>query len=187
MAIGPTVAATRVVGLAEREAVRLDVGSEERDLERTVGDRSALADQLIQTLLGQRSLSLFVDVESASIVRGLSVDEHSKRHGRTSGTRTHDEIDVARVKAKDDPSIGSVQHARSTPDRPVSQECPLVQSVNRSGRNARCEVPSLRGAEVRLGRLQVRPVGLSLEAIAGDGDEIVGDAVGPGLAQQHTG
>ena len=48
----------------------------------------------------------------------------------------------------------------------------------------RGEVLSLLVAEVSLGRRQVRPVGLSLDAIGSDGDQSVADALGPGVAQQ---
>src|SRR6516164_3577161 len=46
------------------------------------------------------------------------------------------------------------------------------------------EVLSFLVAEVAPGRLQVRPVSLSLEAIASDGDQVVTDAVAAGLAQE---
>ncbi len=40
-------------------------------------------------------------------------------------------------------------------------------------------------ADVCLGRAQVRPVGLRLEAVGLDGDEVVTDALVTGLAQEH--
>ena len=45
-------------GLAEREYEGLDAGLGEDDLERSVGDRSALTDQLVQPLLIDRALAL---------------------------------------------------------------------------------------------------------------------------------
>ena len=46
------------------------------------------------------------------------------------------------------------------------------------------EAPALLVAEVGLGRLEVGPVGLNLEALGRDGDEVAGDALASGLAQQ---
>src|SRR6516165_3859228 len=46
------------------------------------------------------------------------------------------------------------------------------------------EILSFLVAEIGLGRLQVRPISLSLEAIASDGDQVVTDASASGLAQE---
>ena len=87
-----------------------------------------------------------------------------------------------------------VEHAGPPFDRPVAGERPLVEAerVRRRvgarlverGATRRGEAPALLVAEVGLGRLQVGPVGLGLEALGGDGDDVVGDAFASGLAQQ---
>src|SRR6476619_6877487 len=83
--------------LTKREAVRLGTGVEKCDLERTVGDRSLLADKLVQTLLRQRAVPLLVDVEPAPIARRLAVDGDAERHHYTLPGRPHHEVDVACV------------------------------------------------------------------------------------------
>jgi protein-disulfide isomerase len=66
--------------LAEREHVGLDAGGVKADLEGAIGDRSRLANQLIQTLLDYGSVSLLVDVEPTSGAGRLAVDQHPERH-----------------------------------------------------------------------------------------------------------
>jgi hypothetical protein len=61
-------------GLAEREHVGLDTGGEEGDLECVVGDRSPLANQLIEPRFDQGSVALFVNVEPMSVAGRLSFD-----------------------------------------------------------------------------------------------------------------
>src|SRR5688572_18616296 len=105
--------------LTESEHVGLDTGSKERDLTRTVGDRSPLANQLIEPRLDQGSVALFVNVEPMSVAGRFAIDQHAERHGRTSLPLSQDEMDVAGVVAERDPPVGSVQHARPPLDRPV--------------------------------------------------------------------
>ena len=97
--------------LPEGEHVGLDTVSREVDLDGSVGDRTSLANQLIEPRFDDRPLALFVDVESTSIARRRSVDEDAKRSGRAWST-AHHEIDVSRVKAERDPSIRVVHHTR---------------------------------------------------------------------------
>src|SRR5437867_4468203 len=52
------------------------------------------------------------------------------------------------------------------------------------GPTGRRKVLRLLVAEVRLGRPQARPIGLSLETIGSDRDQVVTDALASGLAQQ---
>jgi signal transduction histidine kinase len=65
--------------LPEREHVRLDAGSEEGDLERAIVDRSPPADQLIEPLVGQCSMTVPVDVDAVVVAGRLSVDKHAER------------------------------------------------------------------------------------------------------------
>src|SRR5256885_15959587 len=95
-------------GLAERERKSLHAGIEKLDLEPSIGDRLRLSDQLIQPLLGNRAVALFVDIDSVGGARRLSIDEHAKSDGRSSLRRTHDQVKIARVKAVGDPPVGLV-------------------------------------------------------------------------------
>jgi hypothetical protein len=78
--------------LAEREHVGLDTRREERDLERAVGDRSSLPNQLIEPRLDQRSVALFVDVQSVVGSGRSSVDEDAERHEGPWRPRSHHEM-----------------------------------------------------------------------------------------------
>src|SRR6187200_2397431 len=98
------------------------------------------------------------------------------------------------MEAKRDSALGLVQHARAALDRPVARESPLVEAQPlRHGIRMRLvelciarsrEALSLLVAEVGFRRLQVRPIGLSLKAVGNHGDQLVIDAVMPGVAQQ---
>src|SRR5262249_33094947 len=108
---------------AEREDVSLDVGTAEGDVERSVHDRAALPDQLVQPRLAHRPPTLLVDVAAVGVARRLAVDEHVERHRLAA----QDQVDVAGVETKQDPAAGFVQHARAARDRPVPGERPAVQ------------------------------------------------------------
>lgn len=83
-------------------------------------------------------------------------------------------MSIAGVKVKRDPALVSGQNARTALDGPVPRERPLVESQRigdgiaarlvEHGSLRRREVPALLVADVRLGRAQVQPVGLRLEA-----------------------
>jgi hypothetical protein len=91
-------------------------------------------------------------------------------------------MDVAGVEAERNRSAGLVEDARVRLDRPVSGERPLIEPQPIG--SLTCEVLRLLGAEVGLGCFEVPPVGLSLEAVVGDGHQVVTDAVPAGLAQE---
>src|SRR5262245_39589347 len=113
--------------LAEREHVCLDAVIGETELERALVARPALPDQLVEPLLDDGPVSVLVVVESVRVAGWFAVDEDLVRHGRPVHRRAEDEVDVARVEAERDPSVGLVQHARTALDRPVAGERPLVE------------------------------------------------------------
>ncbi len=131
-------------GLAEREHEGLDARVGKDDLERPVGDRSALADQLVEPLLSDRPVALLVDVEAVRLSGRLAVDEHAERHRAASRARAHDEVDVASVEAERDPSVRAVEDTGTTCECPLAGERPLVEPE----RVRRCVRPRLveRGA-----------------------------------------
>ena len=77
--------------------------------------------------MGDGSAALFVDVEAVSVARRFTIDEYAERHGSTSRTRSHDEVDVAGVEAEEDSATRAVEDARPTLDRPIACESPMVQ------------------------------------------------------------
>ena len=111
---------------AEGEHVCLDTGCEEGDLERAVCDGSRLAYQLIEALLGDDSAAVVVGVESMSVAGRFTIDEYVERHGSTSRTRSHDEVDVAGVEAKEDSPTSAVEYARPTFESPIPCKSPMV-------------------------------------------------------------
>jgi hypothetical protein len=55
--------------------------------------------RLLGALLGQRSVTLFVDLKAVSGAR-FPIDEQAERRGRVSRTQSHAEMDVAGVKTR---------------------------------------------------------------------------------------
>src|SRR2546425_6204122 len=112
---------------AERESKSLHAGIEKLDLESSIGDGLRLPDQLIHPLLGDRAVALVVDVDSVSSARRFSIDEHAKAHGSPWHRRSHDELEIAGVKAVRDPPVGLVEHGRRFPYRPIAQQGPAIE------------------------------------------------------------
>src|SRR3977135_2502163 len=79
------------------ECEGLNVGIEELNFERVVGNRTDLPHELIKTLLGDGALSLRVDIHAVTVARGLSVDGYAKAHRFAIGGRPEDQMQVARV------------------------------------------------------------------------------------------
>src|SRR5262249_8899278 len=104
---------------AERECKSLHARIEKLDLKLSISDELQLSNQLIQPLVGNRSVALIVNVNSVSCARRLSIDQHAKSHGSSSRCRSHDEMNIAGVKAVRDPPVGLVQHGGLFPDRPI--------------------------------------------------------------------
>jgi len=86
----------RVNGLcrrsAERERESLHARIEKLDLELPISNGLGLSDQLIQPLVGNRTVALVVNVTSMSRARCLSIEEHAKAHGRSPRRWSHDQM-----------------------------------------------------------------------------------------------
>src|SRR5437588_9770754 len=119
--------------LAERERERLHARIEKLDLELAISNVPRLADQLIQPLLDNRAVALVVNITSVSSARSLSIDEHAKAHGRSSRCRSHDEMEIAGVKAVRDPPVGRVQHRSPSLHRPLTRKGPMIEPQPRGG------------------------------------------------------
>src|SRR5215813_3958971 len=77
------------VGSAEREGKGLNARSEEFDSELSIGDGLRLSDQLIQALLGHRTVALLVNIDAVSGAWGHSINAHAESDGRSWCGRTH--------------------------------------------------------------------------------------------------
>jgi hypothetical protein len=124
--------------LAEGERVSLGAGVEERDFEGALGDRSGLADELVQPLFDDRAVALFVNVGAVSRARRLPLEEHAEAHGGPAGGRPHDQVEVTGVEAAGDLAVGLVQPGGLLLHCPVARQGPLVE-------------PQLRGGAVHVG------------------------------------
>src|SRR5215510_10097836 len=92
----------------ERERECLHARIEKLDLEQSIGDGFRLPDQLVQALFGDRAVALIVDIDAMGGTWRLSIDEHTKPHGGAWGCRSHDEIEIAGVKAVGNPAAALV-------------------------------------------------------------------------------
>jgi hypothetical protein len=75
-----------------------------------ISDRSGLSDQLVHPWLGNGASALLVNVEAMSVTWGAAIDEHVESHRTTSGRGTHDQIDIAGVKAVHEPPVVRVRN-----------------------------------------------------------------------------
>src|SRR5262245_56299966 len=66
---------------AEGEHVCLRAGVEERDLQRAIPDRAALADQLVQPGISYRAVAPFVDIDASRPVGRLAIDQLREASG----------------------------------------------------------------------------------------------------------
>src|SRR5262249_57029498 len=99
---------------------------EKLDFELSVGDGLWLSDQLVQPLLGDRAVTLRVDVASLSGAWRLSIDQHAKSHRRSWRFRTHDEMKIAGMETVGDTSVGLVQRGSFSFDRPIAGQGPFI-------------------------------------------------------------
>ena len=117
----PPVAAP---SLPEGEHVGLGAGVGEGDLERALGDRTVLADQLVEPLLGDGPGALLVDVEpAASRAAASRRPSPGSGFGRRRPGAQH-QVDVAALEAVHDPAAGLVQGGDLLSHRPVAGRGP---------------------------------------------------------------
>src|SRR5207247_11221057 len=66
-------------------------------------------------------LALFVHVPAASIARRLTVNEHAESYRRSSGERSHDQMQVARMKPIADASVRFIEGYEARGYRPIAR------------------------------------------------------------------
>src|SRR3954451_10084470 len=113
-------------GLAEGEGVGLCAGVEEGDLERALGDRTPLADEVVQPRLGDRAVAVVVDVVPVVGARRLSVELHGEPRRVPACRRGHDQVYIPGGEAVGDPPAGFVQQHGARLHRPFPGEGPVV-------------------------------------------------------------
>ena len=86
-----------------------------------------MPDQLIHSLLGQRAVALGININPVSGARWLSIDEYAKSQGCSERYRSHDEMQIARVKAVHNAPVGLVQHRGLLAHRPVAGKGPVIE------------------------------------------------------------
>src|SRR5206468_9793945 len=116
---------------SERKHVSLDAGIEKLDLEQPIHNGLGLSDELVEPLLRHRAVALFVHVPAASIARRLTVNEHAESYRRSSGERSHDQMQIARVKPIDDASVRFIEGYEAGGYRPIATERPLIEPQRR--------------------------------------------------------
>jgi hypothetical protein len=114
----------------------------------SISDWLRLSDQLIQPRLCNGADALVVYVNSASSAGRLSIDEHAKSHGSSSRCRSHDEMKIAGLKAVRDPPVRLVQHSGMFLHRPITRQCPMIESQLRGVPGVEC-LMSRRPSELR--------------------------------------
>src|SRR5262245_26101856 len=132
----------------------------------------------MEPLFDDGTITLFVDIEAASLTRRLPINGDAKANGRFLAGRPHDQMKIARVKTKRNPAIRTAQDRRLPAHRPLADERPLIE---RQASWERIEATSVQlpppgrnkvlrplVAEVRFRRSQVARVRRRLQASAVD-------------------
>src|SRR5579884_227163 len=181
-------------GSAERERESLHACIEKLDLELAIRNMPRLADQLIEPRVGQRAVALLVNVNSMSRPRRLSIEEHAKSHGRSSRCRSHDQMEIAGVKAVRDAPVGRVQHRGPSLHRPLTRKGPLIEPQPYGGSidvtlvqdctTGRCKVLGALRADIGFRRPEAPPIGGSFSPLSIDRDQFVIEATDSGFSQQ---
>src|SRR5439155_3820660 len=90
-----------------------------------------LSDELVEPLVRHRAVALFVHVPAASIARRLTVNEHAESYRRSSGERSHDQMQVARMKPIADASVRFIEGYEARGYRPIAAKRPLIEPQRR--------------------------------------------------------
>src|SRR5215475_4915893 len=116
---------------AEREAKNLRTGINKFDFKLAIDNRSGLPDQLVQTLCSHCADALFVNVESVSGARRLSVDQDAKLNGRSWFRGTHDKMKIAGMKTVHQAPVRLVQFGCVALYRPIAGQRPIIPAESR--------------------------------------------------------
>src|SRR5262245_7828457 len=178
----------------KRERKNLRARPEKLDFELAIGDGLRLSDQLVQTLLGDRAVALFININTVSRAWRLSIDQHAKSHGRCRRSRAHDEMKIAGVKTVRDASIGLVQGGGFLLHCPVARQRPSIQPQRRRqfvhARLIRCrsawrrKVLGAPVSDIIFRRFEAAPIGGHFETECIDRHQVITSAAGSGLHQQ---
>ena len=95
--------------LAEGEGVGLGPWVKEGDLDRAVGDRAGLAQELVHPLLGDRAGAVAVDVTAVGFAGRLPVEADPAPYRFVRCGRSHDQVDVTGVEPIGDEPVRLVQ------------------------------------------------------------------------------
>src|SRR5262245_52535329 len=112
-------------GLAEGEHVGAHAGVEERELERPLADRPALADELVHPRLVDRALARLVDVEPVIVAGRTAVEERPEAGSAVA--RRQDQVEVAALEAVGDRPGCRVELGGLRIDGPLAPERPRVE------------------------------------------------------------
>lgn len=112
--------------LAKRKVESLYCRVEELDFELAIGSQFGLPDELVEPLFNDSAIALAVDVYAMCGGRRLTIEEHAIANGRSSHGRTHDEIEIPRMKPVCNSSARLVQPNGLFPNSPASGKRPGV-------------------------------------------------------------
>src|ERR1700677_1378909 len=98
--------------LTKGKRVSLDIGIKKLDREGAVHDRPALADELVEPVVGHHALAVGIDVGAVAFAGDSAVDRHPEAHRLALGARPQHQVKIAGMKAKGDRAVGLVEQRR---------------------------------------------------------------------------
>src|SRR6266550_6848000 len=128
-------------------------------------------------------MQTFVNVTAVSSTRRSSIDARAKAHGRSPHCRSHDQMQIAGVKAVRDAPVGLVQHRGLSLHRPITGKGPMIEREARGDSidarlvqdcpTGRRKVLGARVPEIVFRRPQVAPIGGSFSTLGIDRDQFM--------------
>src|ERR1700733_11983688 len=169
---------------AERECKSLQARIEKLDLESTVRNRAALANELIETLARDSAAAVGIDVGAVIAAGNAAVDCHPKADRLAVPRRPENEMQVARMKTIDNAAIRFVERRMFGAHGPIAREIPVIESKGRrrvavafvfDDAAGRSEIVGAVVTDIGLRRFDLAAIGGGFRAIRRHRDEIGGE------------
>jgi hypothetical protein len=92
-----------------------------------VGDRTALSNQLVESLAGHDTLPVGIGVRTVVVAGRRAVDGYPKVDRPAFRSRTKHQMQITRMEAIDDAAVLAVERGVFSANRPVAGQPPVVE------------------------------------------------------------
>src|ERR1700678_3967957 len=124
----------RTKPLTKGKRVSLHIGIEKLDREGAVHDRPALADELVEPVVGHHALAVGIDVGAVAFAGLSAVDRDAEAHRLAIGVRPEHQVQIAGMEAKRNRPVRLVERRGLAANRPLAGKTPVVELFEIAGR-----------------------------------------------------